>query len=86
MTPQSLSSDFQFPFKDEWLTPMDRQDRREYLTHMDEREKGPGESEDPALHPEWDERLKQVDRKCMRGLRSTDDLNEFFCEAAWLKQ
>ena len=41
MTPLSLSSDFQFSFKDDWLTPIERKDRREYLTAMEEGEPGP---------------------------------------------
>ena len=61
MTLGSLSSDFQFPFKDDWLIRLRGKDRLEYLTPMEEGEKGPRDSEDPALHWEWDERLKAID-------------------------
>ena len=61
MTPLSLSSDFQLPFEDGWLIPLEGKGRPKYLMNLEDGEKGPKESEDPEKHPEWDERLQKID-------------------------
>ena len=61
MTPLSLISDFQLPFKDGWLIPLEGKGRPKYLTKLDDGEKGSQESEDPGEHPEWEERLRKFD-------------------------
>ena len=70
MTPLSLSSEFQFPFKDTWLIPLERKDRLKYLTYLEEGENEPGESEDPGLHHEWDERLQKIDPEMYERLKN----------------
>ena len=97
MTPASLSSEFQLPFKKGCIIQQKRKDLRGHFTKMEEREESAGESEDPGLHPEWYKQLKEIDPEGYKSLKETfpegykkreksENKNEYFCNAAGSKQ
>ena len=71
MTPPPLSSEFKFPFKKGCIVLQKRKDLRGNVSKMEEREEEDGESEDPGLHPEWQERLKEIDPEGYDMLKET---------------
>ena len=71
MTPPSLSSEFQLPFKEDLIVHHKLKDLRTQLKKMEPREEEEGESADPALHPEWDERLQRIDPEGYERLKET---------------
>ena len=60
LTPSSLSSEFQFPFKERWIPKLDNKVRAK-LTKLEEGEDAEEETEDPANHPEWFDRRNKID-------------------------